>query len=649
MIKHFVAALFAMAAAITAPAQTLFTYGTDSVSVADFLQAYHKNNAGENSAASKKQYLDLYIASRLKIKEARERGYHTLPHMQAELSDLRQQIMPAYLHDEEGLQKLAAEALQRAQKDIEVSHIYIALRQDGLKDTAAARQKLAEALLQLQQGKPFAEVARKFSDDPSAQTNGGKIGFVTAFTLPYELENLAYSTPVGQVSKPYLSKSGYHIFKIESERPARGRLRLAQVLLAFPPGADAATEAMLKKRADSIYNRLLKGDDFGSLATQFSDDPVSAQAGGQLPEVGIGQFDATFENTVYALAKDGAFSPPFKTTHGYHIVKRLAHLPAVKNEQSLQAMHSRVQASEDHMATLQAALAQKVLQQAQFKKRPFSEAELWAFSDSALDGKREMRRFALTADTPLFTLGEASSTVADWLQFAQVARFESDGSGIKPHAKVWDAFVEYAALEHYKQNLEAYNPTFRRQLQEFEEGSLFFEIMQREVWNKAQEDTAALQAFYNTNKKQYVWKKSADAIMVYAPNEAIAKNLQTAITKAPKRWREIVAGNNSGAVADSARTELQQLPGKATGVLKAGSSSQPVINSSDGSYAFAYLIKIYNQPAQRTFDEARSQVIADYQTQLEKDWVESLKKKYGISIREKALEMVLSTSDRYPG
>ncbi|MGV3657226.1 MAG: peptidylprolyl isomerase [Chitinophagaceae bacterium] len=648
MTKHFVAALFALAVAVTAPAQTLFTYGTDSVSVAEFLQAYHKNNAGENSAPAKKQYLDLYIASRLKIKEARERGYHTLPHMQAELADLRQQIMPAYLHDEEGLQKLAAEALLRAQKDIEVSHIFIALHQDGLKDTTAAKQKLADALLQLQQGKPFADVAKNFSDDPSVQTNGGKIGFITAFTLPYELENIVYATAAGQVSKPYLSKSGYHIFKIESERPARGRLRLAQVLLAFPPGADAATEAALKKRADSIYNRLLKGDDFGRLATQFSDDPISAQAGGQLPEVGIGQFDASFENTVYALAKDGAITPPFKTAHGYHIVKRLAHLPAVNNEESLQAMHSRVQASEDRMATLQAALAQKVLQQAQCKKLPFSEAELWAFSDSALDGKREMRRFALTAGTPLFTLGEAKITVADWLQFAQVARFESDGSGIKPHAQVWEAFVAHAALEHYRQNLEAYNPAFRWQLQEFEEGSLFFEIMQRDVWNKAQEDTAALHSFYNAHKQQYVWKKSADAIMVFAPNEAAAKSLQAALAKAPKKWREIVAGDNSGAVADSARTELQQLPGKTSGTLKAGSTTAPVLNSSDGSYAFAYVVKIYNQPAQRSFAEARSQVITDYQTQLEKDWLESLKKKYRISIREKALEMVLSTSDRYP-
>ena len=186
-------------------------------------------------------------------------------------------------------------------------------------------------------------------------------------------------------------------------------------------------------------------------------------------------------------------------------------------------------------------------------------------------------------------------------------------------------------------------------MQEFKEGSLFFEIMQREVWNKAQEDTIALQAFYNNHKAKYMWQKSADAIMVYAPNEAIAKSLQASLAKAPDNWRQILAGNSNGAVADSGRMELRQLPGKIGGNVKAGMVTQPVVNSADSSYAFAYVIKVYSQPAQRTYAEARSLVMADYQTEVEKNWVESLKKKYGITIREKALELVLSTSNRYPG
>ena len=72
--------------------QTLFTYGNDTVTVPQFLAAYSKNNAsGTNGKESIRNYLDLYIASRLKIKEAKARGYDTLPQITSDLANLREQ------------------------------------------------------------------------------------------------------------------------------------------------------------------------------------------------------------------------------------------------------------------------------------------------------------------------------------------------------------------------------------------------------------------------------------------------------------------------------------------------------------------------------------------------------------------------------
>ena len=647
MTKHFVVAgLLAMATATTA-AQTLFTYGTDSVSVQDFLTAYQKNNATANTEGAKREYLQLYIASRLKIKEARERGYETLPHMQAEIKNLREQILPAYLKDEEAVEKLTREAHARAQKDMELSHIFISLTGDGIANAAEAKIKADEAFAQLQAGKPFADVARRFSDDPSAKDNGGKVGYITAFTLPYELEGVAYATTTGQFSKPYLSKRGYHIFRNDGERKALGRMRIAQILLLFPPDADAATEAVLKKKADSIYARLLKGDDFAKLATQFSEDAVSAQAGGLLPEMGVGQYSADFEKVVYGLPKDGALSTPFKTAHGYHIVKRISHLPVTADEKGLQAIREKVESSEDRMATMQAALTQKIIKSGAYKKEAFQPAELWAYSDSVLDGKKGAKPFTLQEATTLFTIGETEATVEDWISFAQIARYKSDGTGIKPYAEEWEAFEQSVALEHYKENLEMYNAAFRQQLEEFKEGSLFFEIMQREIWNGAQVDTVALQDYYTRNKQKYVWQRSADAVLFYANDSATAKGLQTALAKKPKAWRATWEPYSQSVVADSARFELDQLPGTAKGAIKVGTVTQPTANA-DNSFAFAYVVKVYNSPAQRTFAEARNQVLADYQASLEKDWVESLKKKYEVKINEQLLNQVLSKADRSP-
>jgi peptidyl-prolyl cis-trans isomerase SurA len=84
MLKPLLAAGLLLFSA-TAFSQTLFTYGGDTVTVPQFLAAYSKNNA-PGTKQSLRTYLDLYIASRLKIKEAKARGYDTLPQITSDLA-----------------------------------------------------------------------------------------------------------------------------------------------------------------------------------------------------------------------------------------------------------------------------------------------------------------------------------------------------------------------------------------------------------------------------------------------------------------------------------------------------------------------------------------------------------------------------------
>ena len=91
--------LFVLAAAILFTiagwSQTLFTYGKNTVDTRDFLRAYEKNKTDTKEGKTKaiKDYLDLYVRSRLKIQEAYSRGYDTLPQIKSEVDNLRQQII----------------------------------------------------------------------------------------------------------------------------------------------------------------------------------------------------------------------------------------------------------------------------------------------------------------------------------------------------------------------------------------------------------------------------------------------------------------------------------------------------------------------------------------------------------------------------
>ena len=334
MTKRWLTALIAFSITFTASAQTLFTYGKYSADAKDFLRAYNKNNSQttDNKAKAIRDYLELYINSRLKIQEAYERRYDTLPQIQSEVETLRAQIIENYMSDPEAINRLTKEAFQRSLKDIHVGHIFISFTNNaGDVDTVSASKKLNDVLTRLKKGEDFLKVAQQLSDEPSAKTNKGDIGYITVFTLPYTLENIIYTTAPGTYSKPFSSKIGYHIFKNLGERKAVGKIKVQQILIAFPPGADEAIKKSAAILADSIYRRIIAGDDFGKLATAFSNDYISAATGGNIPDISVGQYDPAFEKMLWSLPKNGAVAKPFLTSHGYHIVRRVSVKPVTVN------------------------------------------------------------------------------------------------------------------------------------------------------------------------------------------------------------------------------------------------------------------------------------------------------------------------------
>jgi peptidyl-prolyl cis-trans isomerase SurA len=635
--------LLALCGSLTASSQTLFTYGGYTVDAKEFLKAYNKNNTQPvtDKAKSIRDYLDLYIKSRLKIRQAYDRRYDTLPQLKQEVANLRTQIADNYMTDPEVMVRLSKEAFQRSQKDIHVAHIFISFKNGvGFADTAAAQKKRDEVVQRLQKGEDFQTVAQQVSDDPNAKNNRGDLGYITVFTLPYEFENAIYNTPAGKYSAAVRSKAGYHIFKTLGERKAVGKIKAQQILLAIPPGSDDATKKQIERRADSLYKRILAGDNFNNLANVFSNDYITAASNGMMPDIGVGQYEPAFENALWALTKDGALGKPFLTSHGWHIIKRISLKPVVtdindkNNQQELQSKimaDGRWKISRDFIYT-------RVKEKAGFKKFPYDDAAMWAMSDSVLDLKpmTPLGR-TIVASTPMFSIGDSVYNATHWVNYANTYRYKQDGTGAKPHEQVREEWIQFALLNYYKEHLEDFSDDFRSQMVEFKDGNLFFEIMQQEVWNKAQNDSAALLALYEKNKKNYTWKQSADAILFFCADMNTAKALYDKIKANPAGWRASSELYAEKVVVDSSRYEWAQIPNINKSVPRPGMLTSPLVNSNDNTASFAYIISVYPQPTQRSFAEAKGLVINDYQAELEKAWDESLKKKYPVVIDQKVL------------
>lgn len=637
--------VFCVLNACFASAQTLFTYGRQAVGEDEFLRAFKKNNNGKADEKAVREYLDLYIASRLKVAEAREEKLDTLQQLKSDLAALRQQILPTYLSDKESLDALVKEAFTREQKDIHAAHIFIAFAKNNVVDTIAAAKKRDEVLSALAKGRSFADVAKQYSDDPSAGANGGDLGWITVFTLPYELESLVYQTPVGKTSAVYTSKAGYHIFKNIAERKALGRMKAAQILLAFPPGSDEAFKAASKRKADSLYNRLQAGDDFGKLATQFSNDVISAASNGQMQEFGVGEYSPAFEAAAFALPKDGALTKPFLTEHGYHIVKRLklVPVPAKLDAAASDNLRSRIESS-DRMQVAKTILSKKILAKTGYKNLVAANNELWIYSDSALNGVKPQIKLTINPVTPVLFIGNNRQTVRDWIDFAQLHRYRTGGT-VKPYPVVWNEFLQDAALRYYQDHLEDYNDDFKRQINEFADGNLFFEIMQRQVWTPAQTDTVALLNYYNKHKATYVWKPSADAVLFYASNAQTAGEFYKKLKAAPSSWKTLLNNYSEQITSDSGRFELTQIPKSPGDATAANTLTTPVTNKADNTVSFAYILRLRNGEEPRTFTDAKGLVINDYQAELEKAWVAQLKKKYPVTINESVWKQTVAKAN----
>lgn len=618
-------------------AQTLFSVDRYPVSKEEFLKAYNKNNTAQKpTAGSYREYLELYIRYKLKVRAAYDAQLDTLAGQRMELQNFRSQVAESYLKDETSLDRLVNEAWQRGQKDIHISHILIALSKNASAyDTARAYEKAMAAYNVLKKGRKFDDIARLYSEDPSAKINGGSLGYITVFTLPYPLESLAYSLAPGQISKPYRTNGGYHIFRNDGERKSIGRIKAAQILISFPPSATQAQKLEARQKADSLYQLLRMGADFATLARNNSGDNLSYQQGGELPEFGIGRYDSAFEATAFGLDRDGAFSKPVASEFGYHIIKRIDRkpFPTRMDESAIPQLKQQVM-NDPRIEISRKALLDRIKLQTAFRLADVNDLDLWAYTDSAMRNPGLSGFRGLSFATTLFTFGNQPYTLKEWLDFARAGR-GSRPAGPQANKETFDRFVERTAQDFYRNHLEDYNKDFAFQLTEFREGNLLFEIMQRKIWDRASTDSAGLRKYYDAHKDKYWWEQSAEALLFTCNNARTAEDLKTRLQTHPiLAWRLMTDSGAAAIQADSGRYELAQIPGGAKTGLTPGAFTAFVTNPTDNSVSFGYILKLYPQRELRDFRDARGFVINDYQGSLEDQWVAELKKKYSVKVEE---------------
>ena len=264
----------------------------------------------------------------------------TLPQLKYDVQNFRSQVEESYLNDDSRVNILVDEAFQRNQKDIHLLHFYVNINSSMIAaDTVKANKAIEKIRERLLAGTTYYDKMVSEISDELIPVKGKDLGYITALTVPYEIESLLYDLKPGGVSNVYRTKSALHVFKNADERKSAGKWKVAQILFAVPPTADDAKKKEIEKLADSVYKLLQAGASFAEMAKKYSDDRITYLTGGEMAEFGTGKFEMPFESAVFALKKDGDISKPIFTGYGYHIVKRIQQkpVPADKNDEAYMA------------------------------------------------------------------------------------------------------------------------------------------------------------------------------------------------------------------------------------------------------------------------------------------------------------------------
>jgi peptidyl-prolyl cis-trans isomerase SurA len=522
------------------------TLGTVPVYTQDFLYVYRKNNPAAGATASADdtrpstslpEYLDLYTNFRLKVLDAEKRGLDTTAAFRRELDGYRQQLSQPYLTEKAVTDQLVKEAYDRMQTEVSAAHILILVGPEAdPKDTLDAYNKIAKIRERVTKGgEDFGKVAAAESQDPSAKQNGGSLGYFSAMQMVYPFENAAYKTQPGQISPILRTRFGYHILKVNNSRPAQGEIKVAHLMVRATPGMPKEDSLAAKKKADEIYARVIKGEDWGKLVSQFSEDQGSAQQGGELPAFGTGRMIPSFEEVAFGLAKIGDISKPVQTPYGWHIIKLLERKPLPAYADMEASLRSRV-AKDSRSELNKAAFLKRVRAENDFKEVVATRKLIIEKADTALvSGHFNFTNDAKdkTLRLPLYTIKGQPTTVADfygWLKTNQKARTKGSSPQFVMGLYL-DQFVEQRLTDFEKANLETKYPEYRSLVREYRDGILLFQLMDEKVWSKAIEDTTGLKKYFADNKESYKWGQRVDATVISAADKATLDKALTMIKK----------------------------------------------------------------------------------------------------------------------
>jgi peptidyl-prolyl cis-trans isomerase SurA len=623
--------------------EILFTIDNNSYYTDEFARVYKKNLdlVKDESQKDLNQYLELFVGYKLKVNKANKLGLQNGEAYKSELQTYRTQLSKNYLSDSKVTTALVEEGYNRSLKEVKASHILITVEENAAaEDTLKAYNQIKDIYERAIKGEDFANLATQFSQDPSAKENKGNLGYFSAFRMIYPFETAAFTTPIGKISKPVRTRFGYHIIKVEDVRDNRGEVTVAHIMIMNPEKAEEAATA--KTKIDDIYKKLNQGEKFDDLAKQFSEDKSSSGKGGVLNRFGSGQLSSEeFEGVAFELKNKDEISEPFQSKYGWHIMKLIEKHPVKTLSEMKSELETKI-GKDERSRKLTTSLNDKLRKKYTIKRDDKLYAKLVTLvTDAVYESKWEMPTDTKSFDGKLFDVNNKLVSGTDFLNFVKTQ--QKSATKIKPVSKwvdnVYQKFIDDQLNTYYNANLEGEFPEFANVMEEYRDGLLLFDLMEKEIWEKSKTDSIGLKKFYDANKSNYNWKNRYDVVIASSTKLDIIK-------KAEKLFKKQLGADK---IKEQLNTKDKVELMTNSGTFEEGNETlpknlKPQVGLSEitkeGDYYFITKVNKILPAGSKTLEECKGKAINDYQQYLEQNWVDSLKKEFTVKINQDVFENV---------
>ena len=625
----------------------LLTIDGKPVYTSEFKRVYNKNLdlVKDESQKSVEGYLDLFIDYKIKVAEAYAQNLDKDETYISEFNQYRDQLSRNYILENKVTSELSLEAYERSLEEINANHILVLSKYEDIpQDTLKAYNKIKAIYDRAKAGEDFVALAKENSEEPNADKGGGQLGYFTAFAMLYPFETAAYNTQVGGVSEIVRTQYGYHIIKVNDRRKRGSQITTSHIMLSDKGSNRTFVPA---DRIIELYALLQQGEDFAKLAEQYSDDKNSAKNGGQLQKFRKGELRAPkFEEAAFSLENAGDYSKPVKSQFGWHIIQLNEKHSIPTYEEERESLEKKVKngvRSKIVTSALNDQIKDKYGYVEVTNYVPFFNIYV---SDDILKKKWEYDTIGNAQDRVIFTIGKKEIRFSDFAKFI-VSRQKQQFTATEKSYVLADFYYEFESLElknYFRDNLEFENVQYASTIREYRNGLLIFDLMNKNIWMKAKNDTIGLQNFYETVKENYTWDDRVDAVIVTTTTEdaaLVARNLMLNDKTSEEIKGVLNVDDQINVIISEGVFEKGQreLPGNF--VVKVG-VSEPYSNK-DG-FTIVSVNKVIPTDI-KPLGTVKGKVMSDYQNDLESKWMMRLRDMYKVKIHKKALKRVKKELD----